>query len=41
MSVAEDPDYKKILNDNTDICTRMLKAIILAMVEFAELKIRR
>ena len=41
MSVIEDPDYRKFKNDNTDIYTRTLKAIILAMVEIVKLKIGR
>ena len=41
LSVVEDPDYRKFKNDNTDICARTLKAVILTMVEIVEPKIGR
>ena len=41
LPVLEDLDYRKFENNNTDICTMSLKAIILAMVKIIKLKIGR
>ena len=41
LPIIKDLDYRKFENNNTDICTRILKEIILAMVEIMKLKIGR